>query len=161
VVPERRAFSKVDLFIRHTFHRQCQAGWVTAGVILYLLRTRIQVESCTGNSYLVFGVESSIARQEGGCKVSGRLVILLSVIAFTFFGVLMTFTYYLVPSLQANEVVSGLVPFKAIVEPTFTYPRPNVGKEAAETVAWLNAAAYSVIGLLVGTAARVFRRTLR
>jgi hypothetical protein len=83
------------------------------------------------------------------------------VIAFTFFGVLMTFTYYLVPSLQANEVVSGLVPFKAIVEPTFTYPRPNVGKEAAETVAWLNAAAYSVIGLLVGTAARVFRRTLR
>lgn len=58
-----------------------------------LLGTRFQGESCTENSYFVFGVESSIARREGGCKVSGRLVILSSVIAFTLFGVLITFTY--------------------------------------------------------------------
>jgi len=80
------------------------------------------------------------------------MILVAIVTTFIVLGISITFAFYLVPTLQANRLLSLFVPFKAIVDPTFTSPRVNVGAQAAKTVVWLNAAVYSAIGLLVGIA---------
>jgi len=93
--------------------------------------------------------------------MTGRLFILVFVIAFALLGVLITFGYYFLPSLHNSRIVSLMVPFEAIVEPTFDYPRPDVRWKGAEAVAPFNATAYAVLGFAVGDAIRFFRKTFR
>jgi hypothetical protein len=74
------------------------------------------------------------------------------------FGYAITWGTHCVPALKP---VSFLAPFDAIVEPRFDIPpdlRPDPNKEAAKTVAPMNAGLYAVGGLLVFAGVGILRR---